>query len=230
MNATISWSPIRRTSVYHELLELGAVMVESEGWHLPLHFGDAEQESETVRSSVGLTDFSANRKWEIKGADLGSSTDPSAVDVPVPGQVVATDSGWLCRISYKHALLVSSEDNPIILSHIKNQCSGENCSHLLDRTDGLTNLRLSGPRSASVLCKLGAFDLRESTFPDLRCKCGPMAGIQAFLVRRDQYGLPGYEVLFSSEYGSYLWDAIKEAGREFQMRPYGRGAIGLLEG
>ena len=229
MNAAISWSPIRRTAVYHELLELGAVMEESEGWYVPLHFGDAEREAEAVSSSVGLTDASANRKWEIKGADLGSSTDPSAVDVPVPGQVVATDSGWLCRISYKHALLVSRQDNPSILAQIKDQCGAESCTHLLDRTDGLTNLRLSGPRAASVLSKLGAFDLREAAFPDLRCLCGPMAGIQAFLVRRDQYGLPGYEVLFSWEYGSYLLDAIVEAGQEFQMRLYGRDAIKLLE-
>ena len=229
MNATISWSPIRRTSVHHQLLELGAVMAESEGWHLPLHFGDAAQESETVRSAVGLTDSSASRKWEIKGADLGAFIGSPSGGVPDPGQVVSVDFGWLCRISYKHALLVSDQDNPTILSHIKQQCGAENCFHLLDRTDGLTNLRLSGPRAASVLSKLGAFDLRESGFPDLRCICGPMAGIQAFLVRRDQYGLPGYEVLFSSEYGSYLWDAIMEAGKEFQMRPYGRDAMRLLE-
>lgn len=229
MNATISWNPIRRTSVYHELLELGAVMADSEGWRLPLHFGDAEQESETVRSSVGLTDVSANRKWEIKGVDLESSIRSSSVDAPLPGHVVSTDFGWLCRISHKHALLVSGQDDPTILSHIKNQCSDESCTHLLDRTDGLINLRLSGPRASPLLSKLGAFDLRESAFPDLRCLCGPMAGIQTFLVRRDQYELPGYEVLFSSEYGSYLLDAIAEAGKEFQIRPYGRDATKLLE-
>lgn len=229
MNATISWSPIRRTSVYHKLLELGAVMEESEGCYLPLHFGDAEQESEAVRSSVGLTDASASRKWEIKGADVGSSIGLSLVHVPVPGQVVSGDFGWLCRISYKHAMLVSGQDEPTILSHIEGQYGGESCAHLLDRTDGLANLRLSGPGATSVLSKLGAFDLRESAFPDLRCLCGPMAGIQAFLVRRDQHGLPGYEILFSCEYGSYLLDAIVEAGKEFQMRPYGRDAIKLLE-
>ncbi len=203
-------------------------MAESEGWQLPLHFGDAAQESEAVRSAVGLTDSSATRKWEIKGADLGSFIGSSS-DYPAPGQVVVADFGWLCRISYKHALLVSDQDSPTLLSQIEQQCSAENCLHLLDRTDGLTNLWLSGPRAASVLSKLGAFDLRESGFPDLRCICGPMAGIQTFLVRRDQHGLPGYEVLFASEYGSYLWDAIMEAGKEFQIRPYGRDAIRLLE-
>ncbi len=227
MNATISWSPIRRTSVYHQLLELGAVMADSEEWQLPLHFGDAVQEVETVRSAVGLSDSSASRKWEIKGACLGAFVGSGAV--PDPGQVVSADFGWLCRISYKHALLVSGQDDPTLLSQIKQHCGPENCLHLLVRTDGLTNLRLSGPRAASVLSKLGAFDLRESSFPDLRCLCGPMAGIQAFLVRRDQHGLPGYEALFASEYGSYLWSAIMEAGKEFQIRPYGRDAIRLLE-
>ena len=229
MNTTISSTPVRRTSVHHQLLELGAVMVESRGWRHPIHFGDAAREAEAVRKTVGVTDSSPSRKWEIKGPEVGASIGSSAGEAPGPGEVIAGDFGWLCRISHKHALLVSELEGPSILSQIQERCGGENCSHLLDRQDGLTHLRLSGPRAASVVSKLGAFDLRESVFPDLRCTSGPMAGIQTLLVRLDQYGLPGYEILFSSEYGAYLWEAIMEAGHEFLMRPYGHAAARLLE-
>ena len=205
-------------------------MEDWDGWRVPVHFGDAGEEAEAVRTTVGLMDSSSSRKWEIKGVDIAVSMSSSKEAAPRPGHLLGLDPGWLCRISYKHALLVSEQEEPSILAQIQAEFADEGCSHLLDRTDGLAQLRLSGPRSASVVSKLGAFDLREAAFPDCRCASGPLAGIQALLARRDQYGLPGYEVFISSEYGAYLWDAIVDGGKEFEMRPYGLEAKRLLEG
>ena len=230
MTKSFGWTPIKRSPVHYKLVALGAVLEQISGWQLAQHFGDAAQEAESARLGVGLADRSFALKWEIKGADTGAflkliENGPA----PSPGYVNRTRSGYLCRVSLNHALWILERDSAAALMTSMGKKWESGCIHVTDRTSGYAGFLLCGPKARPVLSKLTSLDLREKSFPDQTCRCGPIAAIQAVLVRRDRSELPAYEIFFHREYAEYLWDAVMEAGRRFEIRPFGDTARQLLE-
>ena len=220
---------VRQTPVHHQLVEGGALLKDVAGWLVAEHFGDAEAEARAVRSGVGLCDLSAAEKWEIKGNELPRHL--AAVfgpDIPAPGYVVANRKGILCRVSRHHALFLANRDELAAESPCK-ESSSATCAHATNRTSGLASFLLCGPKARDVLGKLTSLDLRETRFPNHRCRCGPMAAIQVVLVHKDRGQLLGYEILVSREYGEYLWKAVTAAGEEYHLRHFGMAALRLLE-
>src|SRR5919107_3134663 len=47
----------------------GATLAEYDGWSLPRHFGDPQEEYQAIRHSVGLLDLSNRAVLEFSGAD-----------------------------------------------------------------------------------------------------------------------------------------------------------------
>ena len=216
--------------MHYKLVALGAALEQISGWQLAQHFGDAAQEAESVRLGVGLADRSFALKWEIKGADTGSflkliENGPA----PSPGYVSSTRSGYLCRVSLDHALWILERDRAAALMTGMEEEWESGCIHVTDRTSGYAGLLLCGPKADAVLCKLTSLDLRERSFSDRTCRCAPVAGIQAVLFRRDRSEPPAYEIFFQRECAEYLWDAVMEAGRQSEIRPFGDAARQLLE-
>jgi sarcosine oxidase subunit alpha len=52
-------------------------------------------------------------------------------------------------------------------------------------------------------------------------RLGTVAGIPARLLRVGFVGELGYEIHVPARYGEALWDALMEAGKEFDLRPFG---------
>ena len=226
---SLEQSPIKSSPVHHQLVALGATFEPVSGWQVAQHFGESAQEAESVRLGVGLADLSFLPKWEIRGVDTGTFLKGIENEsVPGPGSVKRTPSGCLCRVSPNHALWVleaESAFNPI--GNMEESVSG--CVHVMDRTSGYALFLLCGPKATRVLSKLASVDLGENSLPDLACRSGPVAAIQAMLIRRDRSRLAGYEILLHREYAEYLWDAVIEAGRPFQIHPFGLAALRQLE-
>ena len=225
-----SWTPVKRSPVHHKLEQLGAVLEPISQWQCAGHFGDPGREAEAASSGVGLLDFSFTGKWELKGKDLGKFLE-SNLDQPTPepGTVILTDLGCLARITRNHSLLVTQrKDDPVLVGLTDTQ-SHSDCIHAIDRSNGLGQFLLCGPQAGQLLGKLTSLDLREASFPNLRCACTPLAATLATVVRWDRNSLPGYQIVFNSEYGEYLWDCVMEAGEEFHIGPFGLAALRLLE-
>ncbi len=227
---TALWQPTKQSPVHHQLIAERAVLTKTSGGLVAEHFGNAQEEARVVRSGVGLCDLSSVQKWEIKGTELSRHlASVLGGAIPHPGGVAPGNSGALCRVSRFHALFVADQGDALNGSFLLNERSSAECFHVTDRTSGLANFLLCGPRARDVLGKLTSLDLREDPFPNLRCACGPVAAIQALMVREDRGHLPGYQILFSREYGEYLWGVVRRAGEEFQLRPFGAAAMRLLE-
>lgn len=222
--------PIKRSPVHHKLAESGAVLAEVSGWFLAEHFGDAQAEAEAARASIGFCDLSSTAKCEVKGADvseyLGSILGGPP---PLPGRSALVGSGYVCRISRYHAIFIFDPEDAAFAARIREASSHFPCAHVTDRSSGLGCFFLCGPQACAVLRKLTPLDLRPAVFPDFSCAYTPMAAIRVLVARRDRWRLPGYEIFFSREYGEYFWDVLREAGEEFQMRPFGLLAARLLE-
>jgi heterotetrameric sarcosine oxidase gamma subunit len=224
------WTPVKRSPVHHKLKQLGAILEPISQWQCVRQFRDPDQEAQAVRSEAGLLDLSFTTKWELKGKEIDQFLHSDLNQpAPQPGRLVRTDFGYLIRITRNHSLLVAEpEDDPLLLA-VTGRKSQSSCLHLTDRSSGLGHFLLCGPRAGQVLGKLVSLDLREAAFPNLGCACTPLAHTPTTVLRRDRNALPGFEILFRSEFGEYLWDSVMEAGAEFEMAPFGLAALRLLE-
>ncbi len=224
------WNPQKRSPVHHEMTQSGATLIEVSGWYVAEDFGDAEREALKVRSGAGISDISAHRKWEIKGSELSEwAKRLLSGNVPEVGRSTCLGLSSFSRVSQNESLLVLGMIDAAIPALINKSDPQSSCLHILDRTDGYGGFLLCGPRVRAVLAGLTSLDLRESKFPDLSCAAGPLAATRVFVVRRDQFGLPAYEIFFNREYGQYLWRVVMEAGREYEITPFGTHAAQLLD-
>jgi len=213
--------------LHARLREAGAVFETGTGWALARHFRDAEAEYQAGSTGVILSDLSCTGKWQAKGRNLDRDLGPGVSgEVPPPGRVSGAPTGILCRLTPGEALFLHQPAEP---KHLPESQDGDGCLHLLDRTDGLALMALSGPASRQVLAKLTTLDLRERTRPHGTCAAAPMAGVRVLLVRWDRRRAPAYEIAVSAEYAAYLWDVILDAGREYGLRPCGLDAWKRLE-
>jgi sarcosine oxidase subunit alpha len=102
------------------------------------------------------------------------------------------------------------------------------CVHVTNLTAALAAVNLAGPRSREVLSRLTDLDLSREAFPYLAAREGSVAGVPALLLRIGFVGELGYEIHYPAEYGVHVWDALLEAGHEFDIRPFGVEAQRVL--
>ena len=211
---------------------MGARMAERDGWQQPAHYSDADHEFRALNESSGVYDISPTGKLLLQGKDLGGlvgnilqTDDALAVGEVRPVSVPA--SGRLARLAGDEYLaLCHAPDLPKWVAAAPEDPS--DCVHSLDHTSGLAGLRLTGPKSGQLLCKLSALDTSSEAFLNLRCAQTKFADIHVTLVRTDLGHLPSYDLYFPREFGEYFWDAIFEAGEEVAAVPVGFEAMERL--
>ncbi|MCA9996511.1 MAG: aminomethyltransferase family protein, partial [Anaerolineales bacterium] len=84
------------------------------------------------------------------------------------------------------------------------------------------------PNARRVLEKVADEDVSNEAFPYMTAKAITIGTIQAYALRLSYAGELGWEIYCSSEQGLALWDALWEAGREFDIIAAGAGCFGSL--
>ncbi|MCP3954395.1 MAG: aminomethyl transferase family protein, partial [Desulfobacterales bacterium] len=101
--------------------------------------------------------------------------------------------------------------------------------HLVNLTDAMGVINLSGPNARKVLAKVVDSDLSNAVFPFARYREFHIQ--DAIFVRAMRLGFVGelsYELHVPSSYMPAVWDLIKEAGAEFGIRNFGVEAQNVL--
>ncbi|HKJ12572.1 MAG TPA: hypothetical protein VJ976_09345 [Ornithinimicrobium sp.] len=88
-------------------------------------------------------------------------------------------------------------------------------AHSVDVTHGVALLRLRGALAAATLEKICGLDWSESMMPDGAVVSGSVALVLCHILRQDDHGAPSYHISCERSYGSYLFEAILDAGAEF---------------
>jgi sarcosine oxidase subunit alpha len=89
-------------------------------------------------------------------------------------------------------------------------------------TAAICAVNVAGPDSRKVLEKVCSdLDLSVEAFPYLGVRQGTIAGIKARLLRVGFVGELGYEIHVPARHGLKLWDALIEAGKVHDIRPFG---------
>ncbi|MCZ2129031.1 MAG: glycine cleavage system aminomethyltransferase GcvT [Bacteroidia bacterium] len=220
-------------------IALGAKMVPFAGYSMPLQYSNLIQEHNAVRNSVGVFDVSHMGEFVISGdkaIDLlqwVTSNDVSKLeDGKIQYSCLPNEQGGIVddlliyRINPKVYLLVVNASNmEKDWNWIKNH--NKFGAEMLDISERTSLLAIQGPNAAKVVQKLTDVNLAE--IPYYSFVYGKVAGIDNVLISCTGYtGAGGFELYVQNQDVKILWDAVFEAGKEFEILPCGLGARDTL--
>lgn len=220
--------------------EIGGKMVEFAGFYMPVQYEGLVLEHEHVRKAVGVFDVSHMGEIYVKGpkalefVQWVSSNDTSLLtDGKVQYCCFPNETGGIVddfltyRIKEDYYLLVVNASN---IDKDWNWLVKQNKNfgaELYNASDETSQLAIQGPLAMKVMQKLTnepIMDMEYYTF-----KYVTLAGIPNILLSTTGYtGSGGCEIYFKNEDAFKIWDAVFEAGKEFNIKPIGLGARDTL--
>ena len=219
------------SAMHYRHLELGAVMVEHEGWSLPARYSYPGDEAVRVRQAVGITDISHLGKIRLQGESAEQALRES-----IPGYqttsvgsvfVTSDDSGGtvVARLAADDCLIVTESAHT---DHALESLKLDGCAHPVNVTSVLAAVRIVGPNAPQLLAGVTDLDLAPPYFPNLSCAQSMVAEIHGTVIRKDSGGLLSYDLFFGRDYGDHMWESVMEAGQHHGMTPFGLEAMSLL--
>lgn len=214
---------------------------ERSGWEARYWSRIQGAEHLAVRESGGLFNLANFTKLEVSGAGATAFLNYLAanqIDRPA-GQVVYTallDSAGCIKSDLTvtrmdgntYWVLTGAGGGPHDLAWIRQNMPADGSVVVRDMTSQLTAVGLWGPNARRVLEKVADEDVSNEAFPYMTAKAITIGTIQAYALRLSYAGELGWEIYCSSEQGLALWDALWEAGREFDIIAAGAGCFGSL--
>ena len=230
---------MKRTAFNSIHRHLGAKMVEFAGFDMPVQYTSILEEHRSVRRSVGMFDVSHMGEVEVWGRDAADFVQKMTVnDVTKlsPGKVqysaMCYDGGGIVDdlLVYDlggHFMLVVNASNIVKdVGWLREHVHGD--VRLVDKSDEVSLLAVQGPRSVETLQKLTT--LKLSGMPYYTYSQGKLSGVEMIVSRTGYTGEVGFELYFPSDVATSerVWNAIMDAGKEFDIRPVGLGARDTL--
>ena len=101
--------------------------------------------------------------------------------------------------------------------------------YLTSVTDHFATTSICGPNCKKILNKLiPELDLSDENFPHMSYKEARIEKIKCRIMRISFTGEHTYEINVQANYGSSLWEKCMNAGKEFNITPYGTETMHLL--
>lgn len=234
---------LKRTPFTELHEKFGARMVPFAGFYMPLQFEGVTAEHLHVRNKVGVFDVSHMGEFWITGPSAQAFTQyvtSNDVTLLYDGKVqyscMPNDRGGIVD-----DLLVYQFNNEkyLLVVNAANIQKDWNwlCSHasrfgieigkdLVNASDQIAQLAVQGPLAMKVvqkLCDEQVEDMPYYTFKELQ-----LAGCQVILSTTGYTGAGGCEIYMKNEDAVTIWNALFEAGKEYEIKPIGLGARDTL--
>lgn len=230
---------MKTTPFTEKHISLGASMHEFAGYNMPIQYTGIIDEHMTVCQGVGVFDVSHMGEFWVKGPkalEFLQQVTSNNVALLTPGKVQYTcfpneDGGIVDDLLVYHYeeekyLLVVNAAN---IEKDWNWCVSHNSvgAELENASDRMAQLAVQGPKATAALQKLTSIDL--SAIPYYNFTHGEFAGLPDVIISNTGYtGAGGFELYFYPEDAMKIWDAVFEAGAEFDIKPIGLGARDTL--
>lgn len=230
---------MKTTALTQKHISLGAKMVEFAGYNMPVSYTGLNEEHHAVRSSVGVFDVSHMGEFILKGEhaldliqkvtsnDASVLTDGKAQYSCLPNEKGGiVDDLIVYRIDAKTYMLVVNASNIEKDWNWIKQHDTWNVD-MKDISDRTSLLAIQGPNAINTLQKLT--DIKLADIPYYSFAKGRFNGVDNVVISNTGYtGAGGFELYFDNEHADKMWDAIFEAGKEFDIKPIGLGARDTL--
>lgn len=214
-------------------------MVPFAGYNMPVSYSGLNDEHLAVRNSVGVFDVSHMGEFILKGPnalDLIQKVTSNDAAVLTNGKAqyscLPNNLGGLIDdlIVYKideqtYMLVVNASNIDKDWDWIKQHDTWS--VDMKNISENTSLLAVQGPNALKTLQKLTEVNLAE--IPYYAFVKGKFNGIENVLISNTGYtGAGGFELYFDNQYADKIWDAIFEAGVEFNIKPIGLGARDTL--
>ncbi len=246
--------PTRKSPMHSWHEKHNAVFVDAGVWLRPRYykqgneglFEASKREAENVRKNVGVCDVTTLGKIDIKGPDaaefLNRVYTNAWLKLPV-GKAryglmlredgIVMDDGTTTRISENHYHMTTTTAQAAnVLSHLEYYLQivwPELNVNVVSTTEQWAGAAIAGPNSRKLLKKLfPKTDVSNETLPFMGYVEGNLFGFHARIFRISFSGELAYEVNVESDNGNFMWEKIIEAGKEFEIQPYGTEALSTL--
>ncbi len=249
--------PTRLTPSHHWAKEQGAVFVEVGNWLRAQWFPQpgethwrqsVDREVLATRQSVGVCDVTTLGKIDVQGTDAAAFLNKvycnGFAKLPV-GKTryglmlredgIAMDDGTAARLAEDHFVVTTTTANALgVYRHMEfvHQCLCPDMDvQMISTTEAWAQYAVAGPNARKLLQKIvdPAFDISNEGFPFMACGnitvCG---GLRARLFRISFSGELAYEIAVPSMYGDALIRRLMDAGKEYDVTPYGTEALGVM--
>jgi aminomethyltransferase len=220
-------------------VKLGGKMVPFAGYNMPVRYSSDIEEHMTVRKGVGVFDVSHMGEFTIKGPhalDLIQRVTSNDASKLVDGQAqyscLPNEQGGIVDdlIIYK----IKDNDYLVVVnaSNIEkdwNWISKFNTkgAEMKNISDDICLFAVQGPKALATLQKLTKTDL--SAIKYYHFTQGELGGIPNVIISNTGYtGAGGFEIYVNKTSAEKTWNAIFEAGKEFDIKPIGLGARDTL--
>ena len=237
----------KRTPLHRSQKADGGIFRNIGVWQRARYFSedlDCKEEILNVRNNVGMLDGSTLGKFRIHGPDALKALQ----------RVYVSDMGKVKEGRIKYSAMCNDDgcviDDGVVVKRAENDYyfttstgrAGQTVEwlryhtrfdnwdfHLVNLTDAMGVINLSGPKARKVLAKVVDIDLSNEAFPFAGYREFTIAGtIPVRAMRLGFVGELSYELHVPSSYMQALWDMLKEAGAEFGIRNFGVEAQNVL--
>ena len=223
-----SKTPVKLTPLHSTAQRLGATFTEQRGWRIPEVYTTSEAEIAAAQGSLALADETPNGKLLLEG-DEAESVLMDVFDIDSLKVNEGHDGIYRLR---NDLFFISTPPGREVRTQKKLTTTlktSEQFVTITDITHGRAEIRVIGPDSQALLSKVCGLDFQPSAFPNETAKQSSLAKTTQLIIRRDIGGLSAFSIIGSQSLGSYVWDTIMEAGREFGVVPIGAAALAALE-
>jgi sarcosine oxidase subunit alpha len=205
-----------------------------------------QRESKATRESAGILDASTLGKIDIQGSDaseflnrvytnawskLGIGKCRYGLMLNEDGMVY--DDGVTTRLGENHYIMTTTTGGAAnVMGKLEDYLQTEWPEldvYLTSVTDHFATATIGGPNSKKILNKLiPDLDLSDENFPHMSFKEEKIGKINCRIMRISFTGELSYEINIQASYGKSLWEQCMDAGKEFDITPYGTETMHLL--
>ena len=248
------FDPVRRTALHDWHVARGAEFENVGQWKRPWYYPRAgetlhdavNRECLAVRNRVGILDASTLGKIEIKGPDAAAFLDMMYTNVFASLAVgrcryglmlgedgMVMDDGVTTRLAEHHYYMTTTTGGAAHVLGWMEQWRQTEWPHMkvyfTSVTDHWAVMAVAGPQSRAVVERVcEGIDFSAGRFPFMSMREGRAAGVPARVFRISFSGEAAYEINVPANCARHVWDALMDAGEEFDMTPYGTETMHVL--
>ncbi|MFL2897714.1 MAG: sarcosine oxidase subunit alpha family protein [Candidatus Pelagibacter sp.] len=244
----------RKTAIHNWHVNNNAEFENVGQWKRPWYFpknGETmyeavQRESKAARESAGILDASTLGKIDIQGSDaseflnriytnawskLGIGKCRYGLMLNEDGMVY--DDGVTTRLDENHYIMSTTTGGAAnVLSKLEDYLQTEWPEldvYLTTVTDQYSTISICGPNSKNIIKKIiPDLNLSDENFPHMSFKNSKINKVNCRIMRISFTGEHTYEINIQSNYANDVWKACIDAGKEFNITPYGTETMHLL--
>ncbi|MDC3016668.1 sarcosine oxidase subunit alpha family protein [Candidatus Pelagibacter sp.] len=205
-----------------------------------------QRESKSARESAGILDASTLGKIDIQGTDASEflnrvytnawsklAIGKCRYGLMLNEDGMVYDDGVTTRLAENHYIMTTTTGGAAtVLGKLEDYLQTEWPEldvYLTSVTDHYATISVCGPNSKKIVSQvIPDLDFSDENFPHMSFKNAKIGKIKCRVMRISFTGEHSYEINVQANYGKSVWEKCIEAGKEFNITPYGTETMHLL--